>query len=73
VSSHPEKGKLRKQVKYFLGEAPYGELKDMADESGLDDSRWFELEDIVNLNFYDDIFPIVTKAVNILLGQNKEE
>ncbi len=72
VSSHPEKGKLRKQVKYFLGEAPYGELKDMTDETGLDDSRWFDLEEIVNLNFYDDIFPIVTKAVNILLGKNKE-
>jgi len=71
VSSHPEKGKLRKQVKYYLGEAVHGDLKSMEDESGLDDSRWFDLDEIVNLNFYDDIFPIVTKAVNILLGKEK--
>lgn len=67
ISSHPEKIKIRKQVKYFLAESEYGELKSTADKSGLDDSRWFLLEEVAGLNFYEDIFPIVTKAVGLLL------
>ena len=34
---------------------------------GLDDAKWFKLGDILELNFYEDILPIVTKAINILL------
>jgi len=65
VASHPEKGKLRKQVVYFLAEAPYGELT-VEEKKGLDDARWFKLQDIVELNMYDDILPIVTNAITIL-------
>ncbi len=72
ISSHPEKGKIRKQVRYFLAEAPYSPLKSTEDKSGLDDSRWFPLEEIVHLNFYEDIFPIVTKAADLLLHPEKE-
>lgn len=66
---HPEKGKLRKHVIYFLAEAPFEELtlENKEDKGGLDDVRWFKLADILDLNFYDDILPIVTKAINILL------
>jgi len=67
ISSHPEKIKIRKQVKYFLAEAKYKELRSTEDKNGLDDSRWFSLEDVAGLNFYEDIFPIVTKAVGLLL------
>ena len=70
VSSHPEKIKIRKQVKYFLGETEYGELRSTEDKNGLDDARWFSLDEIAGLNFYEDIFPIVTKAVSILLKQD---
>lgn len=67
VASDPEKGKIRKQVVYYLGEADYQELELPEDKGGLDAARWFELdEDILELNFYDDILPIVTKAVKIL-------
>lgn len=65
---HPEKGKIKKQVTYFLAEAPYQELtlEKKEEKGGLDDVRWFRLADILGLNFYDDILPIVTKALQIL-------
>ncbi len=66
VASDPEKGKLRKQVHYFLGEAKFVPLK-LEKKGGLDDAKWFKLADILELNFYEDILPIVTKAINLLL------
>ena len=66
VTYHPEKGKIKKHVSYFLVEAPYIELK-LSNTGGLDDARWFKMGDILDLNFYNDILPLVTKAINILL------
>jgi len=66
VATHPEDGKKRKQVHYFLAEADFTDLK-LGTSGGLDDARWFKLQDILELNFYSDILPIVTKAVQILL------
>jgi len=66
IASHPEKGKSRKQVVYFLVEAKFEDLK-LKETGGLDDAQWFKLADILDLNIYDDILPIVTKAINILL------
>ncbi len=66
VASDPELGKLRKQVHYFLGEAKFVSLT-LEKKGGLDDARWFKLGDILELNFYEDILPIVTKAINLLL------
>ena len=66
VSYHPEKGKIRKHVVYFLVESEYVDLK-LSNTGGLDDARWFKLGDIIDLNFYNDILPLVTKAINILL------
>ena len=65
---HPEKGKIIKQVTYFLAKAPFKELslENKAERGGLDDVRWFKLADILDLNFYDDILPIVTKAITKL-------
>jgi len=72
---HPEKGKILKKVSYFLAEAPYHELtlEDKEEQGGLDDVRWFKLSDILDLNFYDDILPIVTKAITKLAEGNVEE
>lgn len=68
VASQPEKGKIRKQVHYFLAKAPYQELI-LAKKGGLDDARWFKVSEILELNFYDDILPIVTKAITVLVGR----
>lgn len=66
VASDPEEGKIRKQVHYFLGESKFVPLK-LERKGGLDDAKWFKLADILELNFYEDILPIVTKAINLLL------
>ncbi len=68
VASHPEKGKVRKQVTYFLAKAPYVNLT-LEQKGGLDDAQWFKVADILELNFYEDILPIVTKAVTILVSR----
>jgi N utilization substance protein B len=62
VANHPEKGKRRKQVIYFLAESEYCDLK-LGETGGLDDAKWFKLNEILDLNFYDDILPLVTDAV----------
>ncbi len=71
VASHPEKGKVRKQVHYFLAAAPYTEIT-LEQKGGLDDGRWFKVADILELNFYEDILPIVTKAVTMLVGKKSK-
>jgi N utilization substance protein B len=68
IANDPEIGKKRKNVTYFLAETKYEDLK-LEEGGGLDDARWFKLSEIVDLNFYDDILPLVTKAVNILLDK----
>ncbi|PIQ68385.1 MAG: transcription antitermination factor NusB [Candidatus Taylorbacteria bacterium CG11_big_fil_rev_8_21_14_0_20_46_11] len=66
IASDPELGKIRKQVHYFLAESSYTELT-LKKTGGLDNVKWFKMGDILELNFYDDILPIVTKAINLLL------
>ncbi|MES2931700.1 MAG: transcription antitermination factor NusB [Patescibacteria group bacterium] len=70
IASHPEKGKMRKHVSYYLAESPYMELT-LEKKGGLDDARWFRLTDILDLNFYDDMLPIVTEAVQKLLDKGR--
>ncbi len=68
VASHPELGKVRKQVTYFLASSAYAELV-LEKKGGLDDAQWFKVADILDLNFYEDILPIVTKAVTMLVAK----
>ena len=68
VASQPEVGKIRKQVSYFLARASYKDLT-LEKKGGLDDAQWFKVADILELNFYEDILPIVTKAVTILVAK----
>lgn len=70
VASNPEKGKIRKHVTYYLAESSYDELS-LEEKGGLDDAQWFKLTNILDLNFYHDILPIVTKAINILAGRQE--
>ncbi len=69
VACHPEKGKIRKHVSYFLAESPFTDVHLEEGKGGLDDARWFKLADILELNFYHDMLPIITKAINVLLNQ----
>jgi len=66
VASHPEKGKVRKHVWFFLATSDFEPIV-LKKSGGLDDAKWFRLQDIIDLNFYDDMLPIVTAAVQKLL------
>ena len=65
VASHPEKGKTLKKVTYFLAESKYQKLK-LGTSGGLDDARWFQLSEIPELRIYNDIIPLITKAIEII-------
>lgn len=69
IASHPEKGKIRKHVIYYLAEAPFQELELEEGKGGLDDARWFKAAEILDLNIYDDILPLITKAITSLMQQ----
>jgi len=71
VANSPELGRYRKNVSYFLAQAPYEELKLEEEKGGLDDVQWFNIKEIADLNFYDDILPIITKGVQILLAEDE--
>jgi len=66
IATHPEKGKRRKHVYYFLAEASYQNLKLDKTGGGLDDAKWFKFSEIPELRIYDDILPIIIKAINII-------
>ena len=70
IASHPENGKIRKHVTYFLASATFKELALEEGKGGLDDARWFKATDIVDLNIYDDILPLITKALTIVMQRN---
>ncbi|MBU0612197.1 transcription antitermination factor NusB [Patescibacteria group bacterium] len=65
VASHPEKGKILKKVTYFLAESEYRELI-LEKSGGLDDAKWFQLSEIPELRIYNDIVPLITRAVEII-------
>ncbi len=66
IASDPKLGKIRKQVSYYLAKADFTELT-AGESGGISDARWFKLSEIDELNIYDDILPIVTKGIDILL------
>ncbi len=65
VASDPKRGKIRKKVSYFLGFADKVPLN-LKETGGLDDARWFEAEEILNLKIYDDIVPLLTESIKII-------
>jgi N utilization substance protein B len=72
IASHPEKGKIRKHVAYFLAESPFEELQLEEGKGGLDDAKWFKATEITALNMYDDILPLITKTITILLSESEK-
>ena len=66
IANHPEKGKLRKQVVYFLAKADYKELALEKDNGGLDEARWFKMSELQNIKTYGDILPFITKAITLI-------
>ncbi|KKR61407.1 transcription antitermination factor NusB [Candidatus Nomurabacteria bacterium RIFCSPHIGHO2_01_FULL_39_220] len=65
VAAHPSKGKSLKKVVYFLAHSEYKELE-LEESGGLDGARWFEMAKVPELRIYNDIIPLIAKAVEIL-------
>ncbi len=65
VATHPENGKTLKKVIYFLAESEYRELQ-LGESGGLDNAHWFKLSEIPELRIYNDIIPLITKAIEII-------
>ncbi len=72
VASDPEAGKKRKHVTYFLAESPFTDIH-LEQKGGLDDARWFKLADALELNFYEDVLPIITKALQQLQNSTQRK
>ena len=68
VASHPEKGKVKKVGIYHLAKSDFAPLT-LKKSGGLDDAKWFKLQDILELNFYRDMLPVVTTAVQKLAAK----
>lgn len=67
IASDPEKGKTRRQVNYFLAKTEGKPDLVLEKKGGLDKVQWFLLTEVPELNLYDDMVPIITKAIKILL------
>jgi N utilization substance protein B len=53
---------------YHLARADFAPLT-LKKSGGLDDAKWFKLQDILELNFYRDMLPVVTEAVQTLAAK----
>jgi N utilization substance protein B len=64
-------GKKKRHATYFLARSDFTDIL-LKREGGLDDAQWFPLQSVGDLNFYDDILPVVTRAINILAQKGRE-
>jgi N utilization substance protein B len=63
IANNPEHGKIIKHVTYFVATAPYAPLTLEKKKGGLDDVKWFEEHEVLGLRIYDDIKPLIKKAL----------
>lgn len=68
VASHPEKGKILKQVSYYLVRAPFKEME-LHSTGGLDNAKWFRLSELENINTYDDILPLLAQSIDYITNK----
>jgi N utilization substance protein B len=66
IANHPEKGKIRKQVVFFLAESEYKDLILETRSGGLDEARWFPIEEVPSLKIYDNMVELLEKAIKII-------
>lgn len=68
--SHAPGGKKKRHATYYLARCDFADLT-LKQEGGLDDAQWFPLAAVGDLNFYDDILPVVTRAINLLAQKDR--
>jgi N utilization substance protein B len=65
IASDPQKGPIKKHVTYFLANTSDTDLR-LESSGGLDNAGWFNAEELSELKIYDDIKPLIKKAIEIL-------
>ncbi len=63
IANKPDEGKVVKHVTYYLAESAHTPLV-LEKKGGLDDAKWFPEHEVKDLRMYDDIKPLITKALN---------
>ncbi|MFH1979075.1 MAG: transcription antitermination factor NusB [Patescibacteria group bacterium] len=66
IASDPERGQIKKSVTYFLAKTENKDLKLEKEGGGLDDARWFKEGELLDLKIYDDLKPLIAKAIKVL-------
>ncbi len=62
IAHHPEKGKVKKQVTYYLASTDHN--KPVVEQGkGLDNAAWWATVDVAALTLYDDMRPIINHAL----------
>lgn len=69
-NSNAANGKKKRHATYYLARAEFADIM-LKREGGLDDAQWFPIATVGDLNFYDDILPVVTRAINILAQKQR--
>jgi len=65
IAYDPDKGQIKKSVTYFLASTPEKELR-LGKSGGLDNAKWFEMQEMENLKIYDDLRPMINQAIEWL-------
>ncbi|MDP2669253.1 MAG: transcription antitermination factor NusB [bacterium] len=63
IAADPDAGMVRRKVTYVLAEAPSKKELKLEETGGLDDARWFSLTEVLDLEMYDDIRPLIATAI----------
>jgi len=72
IANKPDIGRVIKHVRYYLAEAPFLPFT-LEKKGGLDDAKWFTLDEIKSLRMYDDITPLIEKGVSFVEGGKELE
>jgi len=67
IAYDPEKGKIRKNVTYFLAKTEDKEIV-LKSSGGLDGAKWFKMKDLGDLKIYEDVKPIIARGIKKLLS-----
>jgi len=62
IANKPDQGKVVKHVNYYLTFSDHTALV-LEKKGGLDDAKWFDEKEVFGLRTYDDIKPLLEKAI----------
>ena len=69
IANKPEQGKVVKHVGYYLAITEFTPLT-LEKKGGLDEAKWFDEDEVKTLRIYDDIKPLISRAVEVIRNQN---